>query len=310
MILDLFSTGININNFNSASYRFRKLEKAMYLWSIFMKKIIAILILFSACSPTVYNSLWQAQPINANEKLTPSFIYYDNNGRLFYIVSNDMDNFYCFIKTTDLQTQRKILTSGIQLWIDTTGKKQQKTGVLFPFENQLKKINAELTSGTTPYDDENKRQLQDLSALKKKFSENRPKMMHLAGFKPPVAGIVSVENNFGIAVDISWDSTNTMNYKAIIPFKTFYKKNLSISDSAKIFGVAIDLNSVSMMESQVRPPGGVSFGMGMGSMGMGGLSIGMRQPMAAYPGGRSSGAYDNGCSIKMKIKLATRDPVH
>src|ERR1017187_655896 len=207
--------------------------------------IIAMTVLYS-CSSIVYKDLWQPQPlqVNGNPKDAPHiFDFYDTESSLYYTFSNDLDNFYITIKTTNQQTQLSILRSGIRFNIDTTGKFGEPIKILFPFEiKQVKKSD----SNDRDYSSQNansrgRRQgtahnQDNYSSLKQKFIEEN-KSVHLFGFKYPISGAIPLPNDYNIKMNITWDSTNAMLFQSSIPFATFYKKSLSIADSSKVFGI-------------------------------------------------------------------------
>ena len=58
--------------------------------------------------------------------------YFDNSTGLLYCVSNDSSNLFLCIKTADEPVIRRIFTGGLQMWIDTEGKKSKRTGILYP----------------------------------------------------------------------------------------------------------------------------------------------------------------------------------
>jgi|ERR1017187_4262812 hypothetical protein len=297
--------------------------------------IIAMTVLYS-CSSIVYKDLWQPQPlqVNGNPKDAPHiFDFYDTESSLYYTFSNDLDNFYITIKTTNQQTQLSILRSGIRFNIDTTGKFGEPIKILFPFEiKQVKKSD----SNDRDYSSQNansrgRRQgtahnQDNYSSLKQKFIEEN-KSVHLFGFKYPISGAIPLPNDYNIKMNITWDSTNAMLFQSSIPFATFYKKSLSIADSSKVFGIAIKLTGIQSAQTQGgmgsggMGGNGLSMGMGMGSMGMGGMGmgmggmgfgmggmgVGMRIPIGSNSNGMgNSPANQQNRNIKVKIKLAVR----
>jgi hypothetical protein len=209
----------------------------------------------------------------------------------------------------------RILRSGIQFCIDTTGKYGDHTKILFPFAVMQKKNSSSTEDGygNNQYGRQGRDQgmghrPESLNMLKKKFMDEN-KSMHLIGFKSPIGGTVPLPNDYGIKMDISWDSANTMIYRATIPFVTFYKKELSGADSSKVFGISMELNGLPYSQTPVgmRPRGGMGgggFSVGMG--GMGGMGIGMRIPIGGNNNGMGNQAYQQNSNIKMKIKLALK----
>ncbi len=274
--------------------------------------------LFISCSNTVNKGLWQSQPLLVNEggnRSLDSFKSYDSESELYYTISNDLDNLYFSIKTNNQKTQMRILRSGIEFCIDTAGKYSDRTKILFPFAVLHKKNNsasggsygADQSSGHSRNHGINQKP-ETLELLKKKFTD-ADKTMHLIGFKTPIGGAVPLPNDYGIKMNISWDTSNTMIYQASIPFVTFYKKLIPASDSAKIFGISMNLNGLPVQQSPygMRPMGGGGISMGMGGMGGMGMGFGVRMPMGGTPGmGNPAYQQTSSTKIKMKIKLALK----
>ena len=233
------------------------------------KKIFAIsfvLITLISCTHYIYisRSIWQGNAVVADGKpaeWTTPLKYYDESSKLQFAVSNDFQNLYVCIRATEEQTQSKIMRAGLQLWIDTTGKNEHRVGILFPMANTIKKTDQSQGG------ERNTGEKHDVSAFRNKFL-NEYKEMELSGFNPPINGMNLLQNNYGITVSINWDSSQIMTYEAVIPFKTFYKDLISVSDSLKLMGVSIVLNALPAPQGG---GGGGSHGGGRGSGGGGGM---------------------------------------
>ncbi|HEY4798294.1 MAG TPA: hypothetical protein VII99_04370, partial [Bacteroidia bacterium] len=219
-------------------------------------------------------------------------------------------------RATDEQTQLKIIRSGMKLWIDTTGKNKKITGLFFPIESGNEQRNSSAGHKHEDTARANTKQFQKPSSKSIKARYNKaPKEMQLVGFKPPLGGIMPLQNESGIAASIDWDSIGIMTYEAILPFKTFYKKSLAAADSAKKIGITLIIPALAAPPSSGghREGGG---GMGGGMGGMGGGMGGMRGAGGGYGGGgrRGGGNYGGGNTgtgmlyenntIKMIIKPA------
>jgi len=273
---------------------------------------ILIGFILASCSSTVYLSLYQTPPLKADgsaEDWSLPLKNFDSGNNMYYSLSNDLDNLYIRVKTRDNLTQMRILSSGIQFWLDTSGKNKEQIGLQFPIT--LKPHKRTATVNRENRDSSIIRKPADLASLKNKFL-NDDKRMHVEGFKPPVGGILPVPNDFGIAMNIDWDSTGAMIYEASIPFRTFYKTSLSPNDSAKLMGVKIDINGMPYASNGMgaRPGAYSGMGMGMGGMGMGGyggMGFGLRIPLGGGMGpGSYPGNYSSSSEIKFKIKLSVK----
>ena len=292
-----------------------------------------ILIILASCTHYIYiaRSPWQINKIVTDGKATEWTIplrYFDEKSKLQYAVSNDCENLYLCIRATEEQTQIKILRAGLQIWIDTTGKNEHRVGILFPMANAkerfdqnrvgVKERNAEVNE-----EGRKTEKKQDVSSFRKNFL-NGYKEMELAGFKPPINGMNPIQNNYGILTNINWDSSGVMTYEAVIPFKTFYKDSISVSDSLKLMGISIVLNALPSAQGGSGGGGGRhggggggmgSGGMGGGGMGAGGMGAGGMRGGGGGRGGAHAGGggYTQGStylfetnSIKKIFQLAVK----
>ena len=121
--------------------------------------------------------------------------------------------------------------------------------------------------------------------------------MQLTGFKEAMKETVSItDNEYGIRVCINTDNSG-MYYEAAIPFNTFFKRRISLSDSTKTFGLSIVINAMSMPSMPQGDKSEMSGGMGGGMPGGGGMGGGMPDngmPSGGPPGGGRGGAMPGG----------------
>ena len=201
----------------------------------------------------------------------------------------------------------------MQVWIDSTGKKDQEVGIYYPLaaaeRSSFGTRNTEMQGDSTMRPARTSQfQKPDTKMLKARF-DRQPKEMKLVGFKSPIGGLTFVQNNYGIAVALDWDSTGSMNYEAVIPFRTFYKNNLTESDSTKTFTVSIIVPGLAApgVSGEEGEHGG-DMGGGMHGGGMGGDMHGGGMHGSGGYGGNSS-AYSTlyvKNTIKMRIRLKNK----
>jgi hypothetical protein len=86
--------------------------------------------------------------------------------------------------------------------------------------------------------------------------------VELVGFKPPLSGTQSLlETPGGISAAISIDSLGVMSYEAVIPFSSFFKDELTATDSNRVFSYRI---KISPLPAPIAHSGGGEGGRGMG----------------------------------------------
>lgn len=283
----------------------------------FLKLFLIIFItgfLFS-CSKTIYDSSWQSKKVTADgisREWEIPLRYYDYNSKLQYTVTNDTSNLYICIRACDEISQKKIIRAGMQIWIDTSGKKKEVTGILFPLANLS---NGEYKKHSSYRDSSETKtplfQKTDSKSIKRRY-DRQPKEIQLVGFKPPIEGTVFLKNGFGIIANIDWDSIGVMTYEAIIPFRTFYKNQLTAKDSTKLFDVTIKIPAIALTNTQRGGDAGMRGGSDMrggnGMSGGSGMHGGGRGGMHSENGNSqgASGEMNEPNTIHIWIKLALK----
>jgi len=234
----------------------------------------------------IYDSAnWQNKKVTIDGKISEwsnPLRFYDQKTGISYNISNDQYNLYFVCSITNEFLQTKILRSGLEFKIDTLGKKSLGVGIKYPIGN----ISVTELKPNNPQTKEGSNERPDRSAYKLKLLAQATEIQ-LVGFKPRFGKIISlaVPNNAGISAAINFDVNGIMNYEAVIPFSTFYKDELTPSDSSTIFNFQIKVNPVpnsnnssnnsSGMRGGGMRGGGMGGGGGMRGGGMGG-SGGMR----------------------------------
>lgn len=279
----------------------------------------SIVVLFISCSKTIFNNSWQNKiskaEVNSQNNGAP-LRYYDDQSHLQYNVTNDSVNLYFMIRATDRQVQIKILSAGLQLWIDSIGKDKKQIGILFPVpgvepDSSAKIEHTQNRPGTL------QNQPSGINTVISRY-ETQPKIMRLVGFLP-IEGLVPQFNEYGISATIDWDSKGMMNYVAVIPFKTFCKNFHFGTFSQKIFSVSFTCSGNRNQFQRNGNSGGRSDSStnrmhngsrsGMGGGGGGGMRGGMRGGGGGFGGGEgrqgNPGSFNQPIKIQMKVKLAS-----
>lgn len=271
---------------------------------------------FAACSsPLIYTAVWQNKPVTIDGKATEWKIpldYFDDKTKLNFTVTNDDTNMYICVRATEDETQRGIVRTGMQIWIDTTGGKKAQVGIQFPIIDK--------SAGGVNMSAAHSGQSDNMDAANRLKNHYRDveKQIRLLGFKNVADGLAQVPNIYGINACLNWDTNNIMIYEACIPFSTFYKKSLSVADSNKVLGISFIVT--------VNPPrnnyqeggggggrhgGGMGGGMGgMGGGGMGGMGGGGMHGGEGHSGGKgeSNGSEAESLTTHIKLRLAVQPP--
>lgn len=250
--------------------------------------------LFISCKSTqksthIQAGTWSAQPVTAdgiNSDWPAPYPYYDEKAKIGYAVANDRDNLYITMQTGDRQTIMKIMRNGLMVCIDTSGQKQMHTAITYPMPNTgSMQLQHEENNTTTPL------QRPAQAAMQHKMLENARDMM-LTGFNNCNGGfLVEQHNGCGIMVRMGFDEYNTLVWEAVVPWRSFYKNQLSAADAGKPISICFAVTGMKQPQGngqQGMHNGGGMTGSGMGGGGMGGgggMHGGMR-------GGMNGGTMD------------------
>ena len=288
---------------------------------------ILLILTISSCSQTVYTPLrWQANAITidgqSNEWPNP-LRYYDQASNLSYEMTNDEENIYLVFSSKERSTIRKIMHKGLKFSIDTAmGKNKYPMQFRFPYRNP-NDINPFFEDGFSHNDSMNPRHHFNDTTFRhnpndtthhhhRQFVEGKPWQPMLKVFtkgintKRDADSILTIPNEYGIEVAVQRDSFKIF-CEIKIPFKIFYKNQISVNDTIKPIFFQVNLDAIEPPDGQRPHPqngddnfnagrggyggghGGHSGGMGGhgGSMGGGGMSRGGM-------GGGSRGGYGGG----------------
>lgn len=231
--------------------------------------ILIVVVLFTSCAKTpIYKSSWQdtTETVDGFVNIDSKKVYYDSNAKMVCWLSNDENTLLVNLKVVDITTQKKIMVTGLTLWVDTVGKKDQTYGLTYPIKTTFRKP----MSG-----------------------EAKPNQQHnikLTGFnKYEEDYVTSNKTTGGINVVFRLDSLGIMYYEAGIPLNMLFSNPKEyLTDSTKVFSVGFETGS---LEIPVAPSSGGSMGGGM-SKGGGG-SRGGAGGAGGSGGGRGSGGSAN-----------------
>jgi hypothetical protein len=220
-----------------------------------MKKLITLtltgLLLISCGSQKVLESYWH------DENFTKSIagkLKYDEESGFMYAVSNDKENLYIDIRVSDKTVQRKILSMGMTVWIDTTGKKQETMGVTFPIGMRTAMAGRR----------QERSQSQEAEQVRRPSNRQQSgSMIKAATSKIKLTGFVDINelNNSNevipgvISGKLERDAMNILQYTLVIPFEripTIKNKKFSIGIKTGF----IDMSDMAAMRERMMAQGG------------------------------------------------------
>jgi hypothetical protein len=229
---------------------------------------VAIGPFFSACSPKIYEALnWQSNTVTTDGMIpewTEPLRFYDDNSKINYTISNNRENLYLCMKISYEATKIQIIRSGMEFGIDTMGRKSFPVVFVFPIADEIVMINYKRNE---IQEEKNHSERSDHSGMNQKMLSHA-KNFQLVGFKYPFGGTLPLlSNTAGISAAIDIDNSGIMYYEAIIPFRTFYKNELTNADTNKVFCYKIKVNALtapSIHEREAENKGMGDEGSGMG----------------------------------------------
>ncbi|MES2277076.1 MAG: hypothetical protein V4592_13690 [Bacteroidota bacterium] len=214
--------------------------------------------------------------IKVDGKLTEwndTFQAYSKTTNVYYTMANDADNLYLVMKSVDQSNNNKIIGGGINLTINTAGKKSEKDAfaLIFPVVNLMNLRNTMMQGmsmtamrsggGAAPQAPDS----EAIAAMRKK-AVSTFKEVKLVGFKDIPDSVISIYNEYGIKAFVDFDNKGALIIEMAVPLK-----QLNIT-AGSAFSYNIKLNGINL--NAIMP--------GMGSMMMGG---GMGGGGASFSGG-------------------------
>jgi hypothetical protein len=230
------------------------------------------LLLFSACASLPQYAALQ----KTSDEMHEFSGHYDAESNIRYTVEHDSANMYLALKTTNFNTQVKILTRGLTVYIDETGKKKKEKYWTYPYiepRNANENFNkGQLLPDFLPGQNEKAQMLYQNFQYKnqtlKLFGFDGPKSSKV--FFPPF-------DNSPVQISTSIDSSGVLIYNALIPKSILFSGDKNVSNT---FAVGIKSEGIGNQVSSSGKPTGAGMKQGgrrggiHGGMGGGGKRAG------------------------------------
>jgi hypothetical protein len=181
---------------------------------------------------------------------------YNKTVDLGYTIANDDKNLYLVIKASEPSITNKITAGGINLTINTDGKKSDKEAYIISFplvdanslRNQMSSFRSQpMGMGNDPKADSARLETMRRQAVKT-FKE-----IKLVGFKDIADSVVSIYNTYGIKAAVDYDDKGAMICELSLPLKYF---NTSVSKPEFAYNLKLNgLDITAMMNSLMAGAG-------------------------------------------------------
>jgi hypothetical protein len=205
-----------------------------------MRQIIALLIVtvsLNACSNKLFESNWK-KPATKDK----AFRFYHTDSKIRYNIENDENFLYVSFDVQDQLTVQKILTTGLRLHLDGTGKNKEKNEIQFPIYSDKVPV-SELEEYGTKYD-------QSILLGKARLDQMIPTdgYVKFGGKTQPIFNGVSQN---GITVTLEFDKTRSLVYSAKIPLATLALTTNLVSIGLETGGYEMPQQDVASQQANV-----------------------------------------------------------
>jgi len=161
----------------------------------------------------------------------------DKDSQMQFAVDHDANYLFVAVKISDQRTQMKMMTQGMNMYIDRKGKHKESTGINFPMaqgRDALRSVYSNNSDAQTPPDPKAIRE-----ALASKMF-----LLKTFGFEDREDKQQMIVDEAGISVSFDWDQENNMYIEYLVPLP-FLGKNSDLN--GKTISVGWQLNKMSGM---------------------------------------------------------------
>ncbi len=196
-------------------------------------------------------------------------LQFDKKTGFAYAFSNDDRSLFVQLKMLNANVQRKVLVTGLTLWIDPHGKGKRVLGIKYPL-GRIHEPHARRKRGQRPSGRYGQRRpasgnhltAEKISLFNKRYRSERAK---LEGFDK--AGIEANTGPGGIQVLLQMDTLGHVVYEAKIPLKMIFTRPADYLSKDKPFSVLLETGYLQIDMSRMQGRGGMGGrqGQGLGS---------------------------------------------
>lgn len=181
------------------------------------------------------------------EAIPQSDFQFNKKSNLYYLTSNDEQNFYIDIRIEDTKTETKILSDGLVFWINADGKSQKDKGIRFPIGTENAK---------RPYIKGANLPLQTESGVPKSPIA-QANTVELIGYPEKEGRFLPSSNPDNVRGSVRYNDQGILHYRLIIPVD---KLNLEPAKDGKgtipfTLGIEIGAEVIGMMGPGTKPAG-------------------------------------------------------
>jgi len=250
-----------------------------------MKKILffAFIVLFlSSCA-----TLPSVSSTALSKTKTDEYTYYDASSKVHYEISNDADYLHIKLNTADFASINKIVKTGLTIYFDVEGKKDDAISLEYPLANKQKLSSRDKPSlGST----------QNRGFELDKMLSQKSKEAVFTHYETREPFLIDF-NNSGIEVALSTTKNKEIVYEVRIPFEKIKDEGLA---SLENLSIGIVSGKMNMPNTGGAKPSGISNG---GRQGGGGKRGGGMHSGGNRPAGMDMSSMMTPIKIWVKVNL-------
>lgn len=145
---------------------------------------------------------------------------FDEDAKTWYAIYNIGAVIHVYLAVADPLQQRKILTNGMEVWIDPKGKKNKKTGIFFPLATQPAGQKNPEPPSPPAFNSAGNSEAADTGTVKALAAVAAQKEMKVTGFREELNGMQNILHPSGMAVRLYFIK-DTLVYEAQLPLNIF-----------------------------------------------------------------------------------------
>ena len=178
--------------------------------------------MFAGCTQYAIESLWSKREItiDGSDKDWRNATFHDEHTNCALGVMNDSENIYVSLTPWDRRVQGQIITSGLTVWFDKTGKEEKSSGITFPVVGTYQEGLEHMTTHK-----------KEAGLFIKKFAESQKEILLIESVdKEPITLSLDEAKEIGIDVAIG-DSDGRLSYELKVPLSSTVADGFSISSN-------------------------------------------------------------------------------
>ena len=185
---------------------------------------------------------------------------YNKAANIYYTMANDDKNLYFIMKSTDQVINNKFLAGGVDITINTTGKKKEKDAYVVEYPlvdmvNIRRQVGAMRTANANRAQrpsDEAMTGMDSVAIATRRKLLDGIKEIKLTGFTKDVPdSVISVYNQYGIKTGVDYDKQGNLSCEIAIPLKYFHLNGAEFTYNIRLNG----LNMFAFRAGETPPPG-------------------------------------------------------